>query len=734
MAATTAGSRNGTPRQGFNAVSLWVKSTAGGGIFSINNPAQGGENDRNGWLSGTTANYRVWQSSSEETVTTPATTVTDGNWHQVVLQYSAATGNRIYVDGVLSAYGDAAFSAFNWKTRLEIGWANRGAYFNGQIDDVAVWNEALTPAQISGLYAGTSPVMSLSATTRSWADGTAEWSTGTWSPAGAPGDADTVTVNNGGTLAATAVRFDGGTLRADAAFNVSAPVDVGTGGATVDTVAGVDATLGGAIVGPGRLTKLGAGSLTKVGSGVLTLSGPSSYTGGTTVSAGTLALTSGNDRLSTSGAITVNGGILDLGANTQSTSGAVSVTSGYVQNGTINKTGADYNMQNGVVLASLSGTVGLAKSGSGTVSLGATNTFTGPVTISGGTLKIDVASGSSLWLDATDTAHISKDGSNVVTTWADKTGKSVNVTQGTAAQRPTYVDNQINGLPVIHFSTAGTVDRLYNNVNYTSPVTIFSLSQLTGGVNGRLISSSAGNWLLGYWGGSMDQGYFEGWVSPTGGTPADANNPHMYEAVIRGAGSNSDLYVYDNRNPSVVQVASNQGGASGPSGLSLGTWSASSEASDGDVGEVLIFSGALTAVQRQAVENYLINKWFGGAASQLSDITFHFDGPMLPATFWVPSIFSPGDPTEYLRLTVGVPEPGTLVLAALALLALGLCAPRRRARGAGCRLAVALPRYRWSTMPASMYYPPRVWRQWMAITFLPGFSVARASGVISSSS
>jgi T5SS/PEP-CTERM-associated repeat protein/autotransporter-associated beta strand protein len=97
---------------------------------------------------------------------------------------------------------------------------------------------------------------------------------------------------NGGTLAVgglasgsgTAIfRFGGGTLMANSAFTSSLPMSLtGTGGnATVNTN-GNAVTLSGALSGAGGLKKLGANKLT--------LTGADTYTGRTTIAAGTLEL------------------------------------------------------------------------------------------------------------------------------------------------------------------------------------------------------------------------------------------------------------------------------------------------------------------------------------------------------------------------------------------------------------------------------------------------------------
>ncbi|MGA2254439.1 MAG: autotransporter-associated beta strand repeat-containing protein, partial [Thermoguttaceae bacterium] len=99
----------------------------------------------------------------------------------------------------------------------------------------------------------------------------------------------------------------------------------------------------------------GTGAVTMTGDGTLTLSGANLNTGGTTVAAGTLLLSGGDDRLSTSGAITIGGGVLDLDGNGQTTSGLLSfqgTSPGTVQNGTLTLTAGGT-----VISASQSGTI-----------------------------------------------------------------------------------------------------------------------------------------------------------------------------------------------------------------------------------------------------------------------------------------------------------------------------------------------------------------------------------------
>ncbi|MEW6386615.1 MAG: autotransporter-associated beta strand repeat-containing protein [Thermodesulfobacteriota bacterium] len=125
----------------------------------------------------------------------------------------------------------------------------------------------------------------------------------------------------------------------------------------------------------------GTGSITKAGTGTLTLSGANTYSGNTTVNAGTLAASGGNNRLSTSGNTTINaGGTINLNGNNQDLdqlNGA----------GNLNNIGA-VTIGTGTFSGAISGTGSLSKTVAGTLTLSGANTYSGGTTISNGTTML----------------------------------------------------------------------------------------------------------------------------------------------------------------------------------------------------------------------------------------------------------------------------------------------------------------------------------------------------------
>jgi hypothetical protein len=92
-------------------------------------------------------------------------TYLDNQWHHFVGVYNgtsgAITGSQfsLYIDNILVAQSNETIGSttapINNGTNLLIGahqiW-NPGGYFTGVLDDVGIWNRALTPNEISNLY------------------------------------------------------------------------------------------------------------------------------------------------------------------------------------------------------------------------------------------------------------------------------------------------------------------------------------------------------------------------------------------------------------------------------------------------------------------------------------------------------------------------------------------------------------------------------------------------------
>jgi len=143
----------------------------------------------------------------------------------------------------------------------------------------------------------------------------------------------------------------------------------------------------------------GGNYLAKSGPGTLTLSGDNTYTGGTTIDAGTLKLGSSAALVNSPNGLLVNGSnaVLDLNGNSI-TVGSVGLISGSIVNTSATAatlTGSSYMLINGTIGVPLCGAnVPVLKGTTGAVTLTAANTYTGPTTVYAGTLTLG---GSNAW-------------------------------------------------------------------------------------------------------------------------------------------------------------------------------------------------------------------------------------------------------------------------------------------------------------------------------------------------
>jgi len=216
-------------------------------------------------------------------------------------------------------------------------------------------------------------------------------------------------------MSANTIRYTGvaaTTAPGATAFKVNGLMNAGTGLWTIGTstltigasrelvvnAANNDITISSIIANNGVVPI--ASSLTKTGSGTLTLlTATSTYTGGTTVNAGTLKGTGVTNQGfgSTSGALTVNAGTVDLNigagtflvGNLTGSGGTIAnntAGAGILSIGNGNGTGGNFA---GVIADNTGsgGTLSLLKTGTGTITLSGANTFSGSIWVREGILR-----------------------------------------------------------------------------------------------------------------------------------------------------------------------------------------------------------------------------------------------------------------------------------------------------------------------------------------------------------
>ena len=137
--------------------SCWVNFTATSGTIMDNG---GAASSGRGLILETGSGYIVWQqangtSGQSTAITTASNSYNDGNWHHVV---GTIDGNRVmklYIDGnVETSTPTANSSASSPLYTLEIGRRAfyNSQYFNGSIDQVRIYDKALSSDEVSILY------------------------------------------------------------------------------------------------------------------------------------------------------------------------------------------------------------------------------------------------------------------------------------------------------------------------------------------------------------------------------------------------------------------------------------------------------------------------------------------------------------------------------------------------------------------------------------------------------
>ena len=281
--------------------SMWIKTnTANTGLLDVRQNPWTGAIDRHFQLNNGEAYSYVY---NRGTLTTSGADLADGEWHHLVVTLGAADGHRVYVDGAVAVENAGVpMSDFNWQDAVAIGTTGNYANYTGQMDDVAIYQRALTAAEVSGMTQRNMPMTATNLTVSAPSTLIAN-NSGTL-------ELGSLTLQDGALLSVTGgtqgMQFAGTTIASGAEWvglDISAPTSY-NGGATQDWD-GIDANFQ-----PVTISKEGPGTITvaarpmnsdlasyEVAGGVLELRGtdtlngsPITTTGGTLDLIGTAAL------------------------------------------------------------------------------------------------------------------------------------------------------------------------------------------------------------------------------------------------------------------------------------------------------------------------------------------------------------------------------------------------------------------------------------------------------------
>jgi hypothetical protein len=229
-----------------------------------------------------------------------------------------------------------------------------------------------------------------------------------------------------------------------------------------------------------------------------------------------------------------------------------------------------------------------------------------------------VISGCIGWYDSLDLTAMAQnsDGTGAVAVgdqvgwWKDKSPTGANVTQGTAASRPTLTSNQVNGRAALRFD--GSNDTLSSAGGYTAQNSLAGLTRV------MVWSTTQASIASRVYSGGSDSAFnlvsstLRSSVTDGNGvsTPQVGSLPlRIYAGVFNG--SVNQLNIFFNN---VAQVVTSVGTIPGTTGagsptLYIGSNIGANSFTNGPIAEYIVYNRALSSAELTAVYQYLRKKW-----------------------------------------------------------------------------------------------------------------------------
>jgi len=182
-----------------------------------------------------------------------------------------------------------------------------------------------------------------------------------------------------------------------------------------------------------------------------------------------------------------------------------------------------------------------------------------------------------------------------ITSWTDLSGNSRHFTGN-----GTLKTNILNGKNVIRILNS---QALANTYNYSRPISIFYVLKQSDTGSGRWLAGKANNWLLGAHDVYQNKFYAEGWVSASGATLSKDTNFH----IVVGVQSATTCYMWEGL--TAVTLPTPTAGTQGPNGLAFTGYQGTTERTNVDVAELLVYNNVVSDADRIAITNYLKAKY-----------------------------------------------------------------------------------------------------------------------------
>jgi hypothetical protein len=134
-------------------LSSWIKGNTWTGNSPIVEKRTGEDGNYGMWVLGTGNLYGEFHGTAWRTLQTPDT-LSFSKWYHISFTYDR-NQMKLYIDGVLKASGDQTETPNTTANVLRIGtWVSQTVFFDGIIDEVAIFNVALTEDEIKRIIEG----------------------------------------------------------------------------------------------------------------------------------------------------------------------------------------------------------------------------------------------------------------------------------------------------------------------------------------------------------------------------------------------------------------------------------------------------------------------------------------------------------------------------------------------------------------------------------------------------